>query len=275
MKSVFINDAFEKAIADYLKSINDVDGKVYNSFLVVVIRILSCIYGELDIINPYYTKNITALNENLTKYGAPQDLIDNFMFMLDMFQKIDERNKNNVVKEENTYFIEVQKKLVDMFILKKNNFGLTDSDSKDFFELLYTPATKNPLRLSYNYLNASDIYEVAKYYQTKMNEVESTHKIEQKDILNLDVYKMFNYKVSDISLMNNDQIKELNSQIYSSLNINENAINKDYLLDQAVKNILHEEQKVTTGNGYVDILIIMSVIITAIMVLVVFTCLVF
>ena len=53
MKDNFINEAFSKAINDYLESKDSKDGILYNSFLVVVIRMLIIIYGELDIINPY------------------------------------------------------------------------------------------------------------------------------------------------------------------------------------------------------------------------------
>ena len=37
---VFINEAFTKAINDYLKSVEQPKSVVYNSFLVVVIRLL-------------------------------------------------------------------------------------------------------------------------------------------------------------------------------------------------------------------------------------------
>lgn len=276
VKTVFQNEAFDKAIKDYLSFDGDIDGKIYNSFLVVVMRMLVNIYGELDIVNPYLTFNSEALDHNLMKYGASQELVNEFKLMLDMYYKIELKKENSVKKEGNPYFIDVQKKLIDMFILKKNNVDISDSDYSEFFNLLYTPATDNPLRLSYNYLLADDVYEVATYFQESVNN--SKHVVVKKnrdDLLDLSIYKMFDYKLSDISMMNNDELKQINSGIYSALNINENAINKEYLLNEAIRALKGEDNKVTTGNGYVDILLIMSVVVTCVMVVSIFAFIVF
>lgn len=277
MKEYFINEAIEKAIKDYLLSKSDQEGKLYNSFLVVFIRALCLIYGELDIINPYYTNNSDMFKYNLKRYNCPLGLIDNLMLLIDMYYKIEMKNQNSLETEENRYFIEVQKKLVDLFVSKIESFEVSDNEYKEFFDLLYTPATSNPLRQSYNYLKASNPYEVAIYYQEKINNIHKQNKkIEQKELLDLDVYKLFNYKLSDISKMNNEEIKNLNKSIYQSLNINDNAINKDYLLKEAINKLKYNDtNRVGTGNGYVDILIVMSIIVTSIMVVSIFAFIVF
>ena len=69
MDKVFINNSFTKAIDDYLKSSDNVQGVMYNSFLVVVIRMLVAIYSELDIINPKIIDDEDLLKENLAKFG--------------------------------------------------------------------------------------------------------------------------------------------------------------------------------------------------------------
>ena len=48
--------------------------------------------------------------------------------------------------------------------------------------------------------------------------------------------------------------------------IRENAINKEYLLEKAIEAIERENNKITSGNGYVDILLVMSVICTIVMI---------
>ena len=85
MKTYFINEAFDKAVNDYLKSKDKQEGILYNSFLVVVIRILINIYGELDILNPYYMKSETAFDDNLMKYGLNKESISEFKRLLDGF----------------------------------------------------------------------------------------------------------------------------------------------------------------------------------------------
>ena len=269
MKPVFVNEAFEKAINDYLVSKDKQDGVLYNSFLVVVIRILINIYGELDIINPYKIQSEETLDNNLTKYGASKDKIDYFKRVLDGFYTIDNRNVNSAHREENIYFVEVQKELIDFYNLKRLNFGLTENEKLEFFDLLYTAKTSNPLRLSYNYLNAENIYEVEDYYKVAMSKVNKPVE-EEKNLLNLKIYELFNYKKDDLDKMSAESIDRLNSQIYKSFDIKESLINKEYLLEEKFKSLTMKEEPLTTGNGYVDILLIMSIIVTVVMVIIIF-----
>lgn len=270
MKPYFINEAVDQAINDYLSSNNSPDGILYNTFLVVVIRMLVSIYGELDILNPFRLNNEDAFNFNLMKYGAKIEDIDNLKRLIDGFYIIEKRNKNAKSKEENNYFIEIQKVLIDLFNLKRINHGVTDQETKEFFDLLYTPGTSNPLRLSYNYLKSSNIYEIAEYYKEKMALNNDKDEENKKPLLKFDVYKLFKISVADLSKMNSDEINKINSDIYKAFDISENAMNKDYLLEEKLKQIKGQKKLLTSGNGYVDILLIMSIIITVVMVIFVF-----
>lgn len=270
---IFINEALQKGLTDYLSSKNNEESILYNSFLVVVVRMLVSIYGELDIINPYKINNEEIFDSNMMKYGASKEIVDNFKRLIDGFFIIEKRNNGSIRRETNIYFIDVQKILIDLFNIKRINFGVSEEESKEFFDLLYTPGTSNSLRLSYNYLNADDIYEVAKYYQNSMKIKSNNVEKEQKDLLSFDVYKLFNISIADLSKMNKEEVEKLNSGIYKSLDINENAINKDYLLEEKYRELT--KPKLATGNGYVDILLIASIIVTVVMIIVIFTTLVF
>ena len=275
MKSFFINDALDKAIKDYLSSKNKPEGLLYNSFLVCVVRMLINIYGELDIINPYQIKNEKAFDDNLMKYGAKREEIDNFKRLLDGYYLIDKRNKDSIGWEENNYFVEVQKCLIDFFTYKRLNFGLTEDEANTFFDLLSTPGSSNFLRISDNYLNSQDdIYAVARYYQEKMKEKKEVVEA-KKYILGFDVYKLFNLSISDISKLSKSELDNINNQIYESFDINKNALNKEFLLEEKIKEIHRQNNPITTGNGYVDILLVMSVVITTVMVIVIFSTIVF
>ncbi len=275
MKPFFVNDAFDKAINDYLNSKDKQDGVLYNSFLVVVIRLLITIYGELDIINPFKIKDEYALDHNLMKYGATKEAIDNLKRLFDGYYLIDKRNKGAIRREENPYFIEVQKCIIDLFTLKRVNYGISKEDSKAFFDLLYTPGTSNALRQSYNFLNAENIYEIAEYYKESMQIKGQEIKEDKKNLLGFDVYKVFNISIADLSKMDSSDVDNINREIYKSFDISENAINKDFLLDEKVRQILMQNNRVTTGNGFVDILLIMSIVATSIMVVVIFGTIVF
>lgn len=271
----FVNEALNKGLEDYLNSKNKPEGILYNSFLVVVIRMLVSIYNELDIINPYKTKNVDIFDANLMKYGAKKEEIDNLKRLLDGFYAIEKRNETSLRREDNIYFIEVQKILIDLFNYKRFNYGVTDEETKNFFDLLYTPGTSNALRQSYNYLNAENIYEVAEYYKSETKKGIQKEEKEKKDLLSFDLYKLFNVSVTDLSKMSSEEISKLNSNIYKSLDINENAVNKKYLLQEKFKEITNPKTPVTSGNGYVDILLIMSIIVTVLMAIIIIVALVF
>ena len=168
MDKVFINNSFTKAIDDYLKSSDNVQGVMYNSFLVVVIRMLVAIYSELDIINPKIIDDEDLLKENLAKFGYDKSDVLVFLSNIQLFWDFENENDKRKVKKKNPYFILIQKELVDMLIKKKLNFYLTEAEVREFYDLLYTPYSKNPLRVSYNFLQASDVMEVDKYFKVQM-----------------------------------------------------------------------------------------------------------
>ena len=263
---VFINEAFTKAINDYLKSVEQPKGVVYNSFLVVVIRLLIIIYSELDIVNPMVINDEDLLKNNLAKYGYSKMDLEMFFSDLQVFYDIEKENENKMIKVENPYFITVQKELIDMFIAKKMNYNLKEKEVQDFYNLLYTPYAKNPLMVSYNFLMAKDVLEIDNYFKKQMQENVKVVVPREKHLLNVKAYELLNYSMDQINAMDANEVDKLNSQVYDYFKIRENAINKEYLLDKAIEAIEREKNKVTSGNGYVDILLVMSIICTVIMV---------
>ena len=129
---------------------------------------LVAIYSELDIINPKIIDDEDLLKENLAKFGYDKSDVLVFLSNIQLFWDFENENDKRKVKKKNPYFILIQKELVDMLIKKKLNFYLTEAEVREFYDLLYTPYSKNPLRVSYNFLQASDVMEVDKYFKVQM-----------------------------------------------------------------------------------------------------------
>ena len=217
----------------------------------------------------YHIKDENALNLNMMKYGANLDKINNLKKMINAFYNLEVKKEKDMTVEENEYFIDIQKEIIDLFVLKKMNYDVKEEEQKIFFDLLFTPGSSNVLRQSINYQYAKDIYEIAKYYNDKCNFKVENNNESKKDLLGFNVYKEFNVGIKELSKMNNEQIEQLNKQIYQAFDINENAINKDYLLKEKIQGLYKRRNLLTTGNGYVDILLVMSVIVTTIMTIIV------
>ena len=266
MDKVFINNAFTKAINDYTKSNDNVQGVMYNSFLVVVIRSLISIYSELDIINPMVIGDEDLLKENLAKFGYDKTDIEVFLSNLQLFDDFEKLNENNNVKKKNPYFLIIEKDLVNMLINKKLNFFITEHELKVFYDLLYTPNSTNPLRVSYNYLMSNNEWEIDNYFKTEMRNNVKVVLPKEKHLLNPKAYEILNYNVEDIKNMSEAEINKINSLVFDYFKIRENAINKEYLLEKAIEAMEKEKDKITSGNGYVDILLVLSVIVTIVMV---------
>lgn len=266
MTGVFVNEAFTKAVNDYLKSSDQPQGIVYNSFLVVVVRMLVCMYSELDIVNPMVVDDKELLYKNLGKFGYSKDALDIFFSNLQLFYEIEKENETRNIKKKNPYFVISQKDLIDMFIAKKLNFYLTEEETLEFYDLLYTPFSKNPLRVSYNFLTADDVMEIDNYFKQQMRDNVKVVVPKEKHYLNIKAYELLNYSMDDLNKMDSSELDRVNHQVYDYFKIRENAINKEYLLEKAIEAIERENNKVTSGNGYVDILLVMSVICTIVMV---------
>lgn len=89
----------------------------------------------------------------------------------------------------------------------------------------------------------------------------------EKHLLNALAYEMINYNYDYVKNLDSSEIDKINSQVYDYFKIRENAINKEYLLEKEIERIVKENNKVTSGNGYVDILLVLSVICTVLMLL--------
>ena len=267
MDKVFINKAFTKALNDYTASCDNVQGITYNSFLVIVVRMLISIYSELDILNPSVMDDESLLKDNIAKFGYSKIDIETFFSNVQIFYDIEMENDKKSVKEKNPYFIIIQKELVDMFIKKKLNFYLTKKEVEEFYDLLYTPYSLNPLRVSYNFLMASDVLEIDNYFKKQMQDNVKKVVSKEKHYLNVKAYELLNYSMDDIKNMSSSEIDNLNSKVYDYFKIRENAINKEYLLEKAIESKERELNKVTSGNGYVDILLVISIICTVVMLL--------
>ena len=114
--------------------------------------------------------------------------------------------------------------------------------------------------------SAEDVLEIDRYFRQQMKENVKQVKTREKHYLNVKAYELLNYSMNDLYQMDANEVDKINSQVYDYFKIRENAINKEYLLDKAIEAIEKENNKVTSGNGYVDILLVLSIICTIIMV---------
>ncbi len=267
MKSYFINEAMETAIKSYLESNEKENSILYNSFLVVVIRTLNVIYDKLDIISPYKNNNFQLFKENILKYGYNEKELEIFFNEMMIFF---DNEKNNVVP--NDTFIVIEKKLIDMFMCKKINYNVSELELREFKKLLYSPKAGNELIISYNFMNSKDEKEILNYFEMKNNLIKKEEDDTPKKLLSPDAYKVINKNYTDIALLTAEDVDKINDQVYFKLDVNKNAVNFEYMFEKALEKFYNrKDDSITSGNGYVDILLILGIIVTLVMVILIVT----
>ncbi len=263
----FINEAFSIAIDKYLKNKDNPNNKEFDSFLVIVIRILILIYGELDIINPYRTNHETGLggfDTNLKKYGLSDEQFEDFKNQVLFYYQ--NENNDEIMKSS---FIKIQKLLIDMFILKKSHVLISDDEVQMFKSLLYFEADENLEKKNlYNRLTPNS-NEILDYLNSKLFEQRHHFNLtEYKDVaLSQEAYQIAGFNIVEVMNMSDKDIENVNNKVYHFFRIKDSDLNKRKRLESAIEYYKKYGNTLTSGNGYVDMLLLSGMIATGMMVI--------
>lgn len=217
--NVFINEAVDFAIRDFLNNGHNPHSIKYSTFPILVIRTLILIYGEVDIINPFKTANekgMGGFDVNLGKFGYPLKEINKFKEDFLNYYLNDKTINERVVKTKNIYLTEVEKDMIDMFFCKMKSVKVDDSEVNEFYSLLYTMDSKNTFIKSYNLLYAVDVNEVKHYYDFNMFQLNNPLTFKAIIINRLDfaIYNHFGISNDVVLSWNQEQVNSVNEQIF-------------------------------------------------------------
>lgn len=266
-ENIFINQAFTDAINLYLSNKQTPENPVFSSFPVVVIRSLIVIYGELDIINPYRTNNedrMGGFNANLTKFGFAKADLQKFK---EEFQKyMIERQKSQNVDQ---HIIELEKKLIDMFCARRKALSMNEQEIENFQKLLCIPSNPNALIKQELINNPNNMKKIEQYYHNKTFEILHNFQLlpYKQNTLIPEAYTALGYTLDAIAQMDEQTLEKLNNQIYNFYKIDPNDPEKSKRLKEAVTYYKQYGNSLTSGNGYVDMLLLLSIIATVMMTL--------
>lgn len=263
--NLFINEAIQNGIQNYLTYKSSPNREEFNTFFVVVIRTLILIYGELDIVNPYRTNNERSFDENLKKFGLTDEELEEFKQELLTFYQ---NQGNDAICQD--VFLEIQKKLVDMFVLRKSHVLVSDENIEQFKELLYTKGDTNPYKFAlYNkYTPNSDT--ILHYLSSKLFLIKHDFVLnENKEVtLRADAYQLAGFNAVEVMNMKEEEIININNKVYHFFRIKDTDVNKRGRLEDAIEYYKKYGSTITSGNGYVDLLLLLSIIATGLMVVV-------
>jgi hypothetical protein len=254
MKNSVISDALDFGICEFLNAKGGRRSVEFSSFFVVVVRLLCIIYGEDDITGPYLMKDRNAFDINICKYGFDKDKLKDFKEQLDKAYHYEEKNGVN------PYFENIQKILIDLLMLRKEFIGVDEATVNRFYRLLYTNDCLSLIQISYKYLNETGNYNIEGYFNEELKKHEITEVDKTKVFLNLEVYPIFGVSIEKIKTLDGNELDTLNKKIYDYYGIKDSTLNKDYIVEQELEKYKKEHNKIEEVNGYIDTLLVVSII---------------
>lgn len=192
--SIFINIALDVALKKYIAYRNS-NEKTINSFLVYVIYVLTYIYTEADILNPFITRNRGSkqiFESNLKRFGLSDYYVGKFYQDLSFYYE--DKVKNNLNNTD--FFNYLQEDLIEMFLTKYKALKLDMAELDNFKKLL---------------ISTSDNY-IIKYYESKVYSLKN--KIEFKEIK----HNLLDKKIYDSFDLSNEKLESLSEKDVDDIN---------------------------------------------------------
>lgn len=251
-ENYFINESIDSGISNYslIK-----DGKEYDKahiFEVYVIRCLCKIYGELNILNPYRIKNEYSFKTNLIMYGYTVKEMEEFISLMEDYSKWLNSEKS-VGKTDLTSRIEIC--LINMIIVR-NRSKRFEIEEIEFFEKYFDPINNNFATL--HNLITKDVNIIPMYWNRKKSLLNSNLKFKliRHDLLSSSTYDKYGLDKDEISKMSEDKVKNINNKI----------IEKEKEEDKRSKKFVPKNIIITSGNGFVDTLMLLTIMTTEIVI---------
>lgn len=266
----FINEALTKAIEIYLKYKDNPEHPDFHTFPVQVVKTLVYIYGELDIINPYITQNehnLGGFDNNITKFGYDSDKLEDFK---NLFLTFEQEVKEN--KYPNLSFMAIQKHLIEMFLLKKTSMNLPNESLEEFQKYLYLESNTDEYIKADLLKYVTDTSELELYFKSLAYETAHNFTLEeiQRNTLYSDAYTLLGYSMEQINGLNDLDLQKVNTQVYNFFRVDSNDPEKDELLLRAVNYYKKYGNRITSGNGFVDLLLFASILATGVFISILF-----
>ncbi len=252
MNNIFINESINYGISNYILIKQEKEYDKAHIFEVYVIRCLCKIYGETDIINPYRINNENSFKSNLIMYGLKVTEMEKFISLMNDYSKW-LNSERAVGKTDITTKIEII--LINM-IVERNKVKKFTKEEIEFFNKYFDPVNNNFETL--HNLITKDVNAIPIYWNRKKALLNNSLKFKfvRNDLLSSSLYKKYGIESKDVSKMTKDEVKEINDKILETEK-KENNNKKRFI----PRNVI-----ITSGNGFVDTLMLLSIMTTEIVI---------
>lgn len=247
MEGIFINKSLTIGYENYTGKKNT------DPFECHVIECLVAIYGK-DIIDAYNERSMEKFDKTIRRYGLAENIYTHFMDNLIAYQGFKERLKKEPnIKTDIISNIDVD--LIKMYEFMSAFVKITEAQLTSFETLIL----KNfeVTKIHFNYSN--DPKRVENFYKKERSKFGNSVELKEQDVEFLDeiTYSKFGVSIDEVKNMDYRMVKKLNNYINDRIKSGVDVV-------APTKRKLKLNSVISSGNGFVDALLIMSIIATEI-----------
>lgn len=262
LEKYFINPGIEYGIKSYLLDKENLGYKRIHTFEMHVIKALTIIYGEKSILLPYKIDNERAFECNLLMYDLKeQDMINFLKYMNEYYEFVD-----NIKSEQKATGLisEIERILLEMIIKRGKRKEYTAEEIEEF-DTIFKP-NDGDLKKIKN-LIASDQGLIIREWENSKYELTNTQIrmiAVNPNLLAKEEYSKYGYDIRLIATLSEEEISKVNNIIWQE-ETKQYSYNKKRMF--GFKNVL-----LTSGNGFVDKLMLLSIVATELMIGIIVLC---
>ena len=249
----FINPAIEYGIRSYVKYKNGAEYKRAHTFEMHVIKELNIIYGENSILLPYKIDNEKAFECNLLMYDLKESDMRNFIKYMNEYYNF-MKNFNSNVKATGL-ISEIEKILIEMINKRSKRKEFTPEELAEF-DTIFNPTDGDLKKIKS--LLGTDAGLIIKEWEFNRNELSNTQLrmiAVNPNLLMPEEYSKYGYDIKNIAVLSEEEIKSINKTIVDEM-IRKNNDSK--------KSVFKKKNRIvfSCGNGFVDKLMLLSIMAT-------------
>lgn len=250
--AIFINNAITNGINNYILSKNNKQVDSTHFFELRIIEVLVNIYNEVDILNPYKSNNYRAFKDNLTKYGLSNLDANNFINYLNDYDTW----LNNSSGDKDATFNELILIVLKMILLKKAEVEISSLEYEFYENFLFPKDNKLDRIFTLASPNREYIKRMCDRKKVYFKKDKYILKEIEPELLSQATYANYGLDISDVKKLSNMKINEVNKIIKSE--------DKEGSSSGGRRKIL--ELKISSGSGFVDTIVLLSIMMTEIMI---------
>ncbi len=250
---IFVNEAINNGIFNYLNYVNNKPLNNENVYEFFVIKVLICIFGEINIVNPYKLGKEESFKSNLLLFGSNKKEVELFIKLMDDYNKW--LHSPTVVKKTNIPN-KISAILINMILLKSLKQEISDKDIA-LFDSFFAPIDGDMFKIQN--LIIDDKKETPKLWHRKRGQLVGSLNLEiiPPDLLSANDYVRYGLSLTEVKQLSNLKIREINAKIQT----------EDAETNEGGKDKFDPKKLIlTSGSGFVDTVVLLSIMATEIMI---------